>query len=72
MRMNKALNVSYDFNGYLVFQMPDDVVEVKLRVKITMGKYTLIKDFYTRTERYCSWDRADRRVHINTRRKRTP
>ena len=72
MEMNKALNVSYNFNGYLVCQMPDNMVEVELKVKTMMGKYTLFKDFYTRTERYCPWDRADRRVHIHTRRKRTP
>ena len=72
MEMNKALNVSCDFCGYLVCQMPDNVMEVELKVKTTMDKYTLIKDFYIRTERYCPWDRADRSVHIHTRRRRTP
>ena len=70
--MNNTLNMSHDFNGYLVCQVPDNVVKVELKVKTMMGKYTLIKDLYTRTERYCPWDRADRRVHIHTRRKRTP
>ena len=72
MEMNKALNVSCDFNGYLVCQMPDNVVEVELKVKTMMGKYTLIKEFYTKTERYHLWDRVDRRVQIHTRRKKTP
>ena len=72
MEMNKALNVLCYFNGYLVYQMSDNVVEVKLKVKTTVGKYILIKDLYTRTERYHPWDRADRRVHIHTRWERTP
>ena len=38
--MNKALNVLCDFRGYLVCQMPDNVMEVELKVKTTMGKYT--------------------------------
>ena len=70
MEMKKALNASCDFRGYLVCQMPDNVVQVELKIKATIGKYTLIKDIYTRTERYHPWDRADRRFH--KRRKRTP
>ena len=37
-----------------------------------MGKNTLIEDQYSRTEKLHSWDRADRKVKINTRRKRMP
>ena len=36
----------------------------------TLGKYTLNKTRYTRTERYHPWDRADRRVQVHTRRRR--
>ena len=70
MEMNKALKVSCDFNSYLVCQIPDNIVELK--IKTTRGKYTLIKDAYTRTERYCPWDRANRGAQIHTRRRRTP
>ena len=35
--MNKQLNVSCDFKGYLVCQVPKDVVEVELKVKNQMG-----------------------------------
>ena len=63
--------MSCDFDGYLVCQIPDIAVEVELKIKTTRGKYTLIKDAYTRTERYGPWDRADRRVQIHTRRRRT-
>ena len=52
--------------------MPENVVEIELKVKTMKGKYTLIKDLYTRTERYHPWDRADKRVKIHTRMKRTP
>ena len=70
MNMNKQLNASCDFLGYLVCQMPKDVVEVELKVKTKWGKYTLIKDFHTRTEKYCSWDSADHRARIHARRRR--
>ena len=65
MEMNKALNMSCDFNGYLVCQIPDNTVEVELKIKTTRGKYTLIKDAYTRTKRYHPWGRADRRAKAN-------
>ena len=70
--MNKALNASCDLEGYLVCQMPENVVEIELKIKTMRGKDTLIKDLYTRTERYRPWDRADKRVKIYTRMKRTP
>ena len=35
MEMNKVLNVSCDFNGYLVYQMSDNMVEVELKIKTT-------------------------------------
>ena len=72
MENNKALNVSCDFDGYLVCQIPDNTVEVELKIKTTRGKYTLIKDAYTRTEGYHPWDRADRRAKVHTIRKRMP
>ena len=68
--MNKQMSASCDFLGYLVCQMPKDAVEVKLKVKTKWGKYTLIKDFHTRTEKYRSWDRADCRARIHARRRR--
>ena len=38
---------------------------------MTRGKYTLNKDTYNRTERYCPWDRADRRAKIHTKKRNT-
>ena len=71
MEYNTALNVSCDFNGYLVCQMPKNTVEVELKIKTTRGKYTLNKDTCTRRERYCPWDSADRRAKIHTKKRRT-
>ena len=67
---NTALNVACDFEGYLVCQMPADTVKVELNIKMTRGKYMLHKDTCMRAERYCPWDRADRRSKIH-KRKRT-
>ena len=61
MEHNTALNVSCDFDGYLVCQIPADMVEVELKIQPTRRKYTLNKDTCTRTERYCLWDREDKR-----------
>ena len=69
---NKVLNVSCNFNGYLVCQIPENTVEMELKIKTTRSKYTLNTDTYTRTERYHPWDRADRRAQIHTRKRRTP
>ena len=32
----------------------------------------MFQDTYTHTEKYCSWDRADRKSSVHTRRRRTP
>ena len=72
MEHNNALNASCDFNGYLVCQIPENTIEVELKIKTTRGKYTLTKDSYSRTERYHPWDRANQRAKILTMRKRTP
>ena len=71
--MTRQLNASCSFqNGLLVCELTGDTVEVVLKVKMKWGKHTLIKDSYNRMEKFCPWDRADRRVRINTRRKRMP
>ena len=70
MALNKVLNATYDLNGYLYCWMPDNAMEVEVKIKTTWGKYTLIQDENSRTEKYCSWDRADRRSKIHTKRRR--
>ena len=67
--MPQQLNVSCDFNGFLVCQIPKDVIEVELKIYTKWGKYTLLKDFYTRMEKYRPWDRASHWVRIHYRRR---
>ena len=69
MECNAALNVSCNFDGCSVCQMPTDTLEVELKIKTTQGKYTLNKDTCTKTQRYHPWDRADRRSKIHTKRR---
>ena len=69
MNQLQQLNISCDFNGYLVSQMPQDVVEVELKTKTKWGKFTLLNDFHTRTEKYRPWSRASCRVRIHSRRR---
>ena len=71
MNMPQQFNVSCDFSGFLVCQIPKDMIEVELKIKTKWGKYTLLKDFYTRTEKYRPWKRAGCWVRIHPRR-RTP
>ena len=71
MEHNTALNLSCDFHGYLVCQMPVNMVEVELEIKMTQGKCTFNKDTCIRTERYHPWDRADRKAKIHTKKRRS-
>ena len=70
MAQNMTLNATCDLNGYLYCQMPANTVEVEVKIKTTWGKYTLIQGDNSRTEKYHSWDRADRKTNIHTRRRR--
>ena len=71
MALNKRiLNTTCDLNGYLFCRMPDNTLEVEVKIKTKWGKYTLHQDTHIRTEKYCSWDRADRRANVHTRRRR--
>ena len=56
----------------MVCQIPENTVEMELKIKSTRGKYTLNKDTYTKTERCHPWDRVDRRAQIHIRKRRTP
>ena len=69
MNMPQQLKVSCDFKGFLVCKIPKDVVKVDLKIKMKWGKYTLLKDFYTRPEKYRPWERADKHARIYTKRR---
>ena len=72
MALYKTLNATCDLDGYLFCRMPEDALEVEVKIKTKWGKYTMFQDTYTHTEKYHSWDRADRRSGVHTRRRRTP
>ena len=72
MAQNKTLNATCVLSGYLFCRMPDNVLEVEVKIKTRWGKYTMFQDTYTCMEKYCSWDRADRSSSVHTRRRRTP
>ena len=55
------------WDGYLFCRMPGDTLEVEIKVKTKWGKYTMFQDTYTHSEKYCSWDREDRRSSVCTR-----
>ena len=72
MALNKISNAMCNLDGYLFCRMPADALEVEIKVKTKWGKYSMFQNTYTRTEKYCAWDRADRRSSVRTRRRRTP
>ena len=51
--------------------MLKDVVEVELKIKTKWGKYTLLRDFHTRTEKYRPWERANKCTRIYCQRRTT-
>ena len=72
MALNKTLNATCDLGGYLFCRMPEDTLEIEVKIKTKWGKCTMFQDTYTWREKYHSWDRADRRSSVHTRRRRTP
>ena len=69
MNSNITLNITCDFNGYLLCQMPAEMVEMELKIKTKRGKYTLHKDTCTRTESHHPWERADKISKFHTKRR---
>ena len=69
--LNKTLDATCDLEGYLFCRMPEDALEVEVKIKTKWGKYTMFQDTYTHTEKYHSWDWVDRRSSVCTRRRRT-
>ena len=57
MALNKSLNTTCDLERYLFCRMPK------------WGKFNLFQDTYTRTEKYCAWERAHRKSSVRIRRR---
>ena len=50
--------------------MPAGALEVKIKVKTTWGKFTMVQDAHTRMEKYHMWEKAQR-CPIKSRKRRT-
>ena len=59
MNQPQPLHVSLDFQGFLVCQVPKNVVEVELKIKMKWGKFTLHTDQLTITEKYRAWKKVN-------------
>ena len=70
MTFNKSLNATCDLNGYLFCKMPKGALEIEIKLKTTWGKYTMVQNTHTRTEKYHTWEKAQR-CHIKSRKGRT-
>ena len=69
MAFNNSLNAACDLNEYLYCKMPAGTLEVQLKVKTTWGKFTMVQDTHTRTEKYHIWEKTQR-SHIRPRKRR--
>ena len=68
MNQPQQLSISCDFKGFLVCQIPKDVVEVELKIKTKWGKFTLHTDQHTRMEKYRPWKKVSHhRIHSRRR-----
>ena len=52
--------------------MPAGALEVEVKVKTTWGKFSMVQDIHTRTEKYHMWEKADGRSTIKTRKRKAP
>ena len=72
MASNKSLNAACNLDGYLLGKMPAGALEVELKVKTTWGKFNMVQDIHTRTEKYHAWEKANGRSTIKTRKRKAP
>ena len=72
MASNKLLNAACDLDGYLFCKMPAGALEVEVKVKTTWGKFSMVQDIHTGTEKYHTWEKADGRSTIMTRKRKAP
>ena len=70
MASNKSLNATCNLDRYLFCKMPAGALEVEVKVKTTWGKFSMVQDIHTRTEKYCAWEKADGRSNIKTRKRK--
>ena len=55
--MAKEMNVTYDFNEkQLVCKLPEQMMDVLLKIRTKTGEHTFWEDVYTHTLKYCRWN----------------
>ena len=69
MAYNNSFNAACDLNEYLYCKMPMRASEVQLKVKTTWGKFTMVQDNHTKTEKYHTWEKAQRNPNRSRKRK---
>ena len=52
-------------SGFLVCDIPRDVIQVVLKIKMKWGKHTLTKDQERRMEKYRPWGKCTHQVKID-------
>ena len=70
MAFNKSLNAACDLDGYLFCKMPVGALDVEVKVKTTWGKFSMVQDIHTRTEKNHVWEKPDGRSTIKTRKRK--
>ena len=56
--MARHLNATCNFTiGYLICDIPDNTLEIVVKIKTTFGKYMLVEDRERRTVKYRPWGR---------------
>ena len=72
MAPKKSLNATCDLDEYLFCKMFAGALEGEVKVKTMWGKFSILQDIHTRTEKYCGWEKADWRSSIKTRKRKAP
>ena len=72
MAYNKSLNVACNLDGYRFCKMPEGALKVEVKVKTTWGKFSMVQDIHTRTEKYHAWEKANGRSNIRTKKRKAP
>ena len=58
--MARQLNATCNFNmGYLICDIPDNTIEVVVKIKTMFGKHTLVKDRERRMVKYRLWQKCN-------------
>ena len=70
MALNKSLYTTCNLDGDLFCKMPAEALEVEIKIKTKWGKFSMLQDIHTRTEKYCAWEKADRRSNVRTRKRK--